>query len=210
MNITNCKVYDLQESIVASGLPMLSAYDADEFLNASFSTLSDINADGTNKHIDRMERLSNTPMGSGHGNALSGILVSMNITATVKWWEQFQRYHFKQIVSSMSTMHRLRKMAKEGTIQFHPNTSEAVKNEFIKMANDDTVTDEQLAYSCPMGIMLTARITTNYLQLRTMLTQRSTHKLLEWHQFCDYVLNNLPLADKLLKGAVHEPKTTES
>lgn len=210
MNITNCRVYDLQESIVASGLPMLISYDADGFLNDAFSTLSDINSDGTNKHIGRMERLSNTPMGSGHGNALSGITVSMNITATVKWWEQFQRYHFKQIVSSMSTMHRLRKMVKEGTIQFHPSTSETVINEFTKMANDDTVTDEQLAYSCPMGIMLTARVTTNYLQLRTMLTQRSTHKLLEWHQFCDYVLNNLPLADKLLKGAIHEPKTTES
>jgi hypothetical protein len=34
--------------------------------------------------------------------------------------------------------------------------------------------------SCPMGLLMTARMTTNYLQLKTMYYQRKEHKLDEW------------------------------
>lgn len=151
------------------------------------------------KHFNRICRLANTPNGSGHANALSGIVVSMNITATIKWWEQFQRYHFKQIVSSMSTMHRLRKMALEGTLQFNSLTNPDIVKQFVRLAKDETVTDEELAYACPMGLMLTARVTTNYLQLRTQYQQRKHHKLKEWHDYCNFI-ENLPYAKEFIIG----------
>lgn len=184
MKIDNLKIYDLNESIVASGLPMQAKYSDKVFCSDVYALYKNgINSN----HFKRACKLANTPLGSGHGNFLSGILVSVNITATVKWWEQFQRYHFKQIISSQSTMHRLRKMIEENTISFNENTLIGVVNGFMEVSNKGKLTDEELAYSCPMGLELTARITTNYLQLKTMYHQRKNHKLPEWKTFCEWV-----------------------
>jgi hypothetical protein len=151
----------------------------------------------TSAHFCRAYKLAKNPPGSGHNNFLSGILVSMDVTATVKWWEQFQRYHFKQIVSSMSTMHRLRQMMQDGTIQFNKNTGQTVVDAFMSMLHNESVTDEQLAYSCPMGLELTARVTTNYLQLKTIYNQRKNHKLEEWREFCR-AIETLPFAKEFI------------
>lgn len=197
MKIDHYRVYELEESILASGFPMLAKHDACTF-DAELAELNNAYFDFyANKHLKRLAKLADTPIGSGHSNALSGILVAVNITATVKWWEQFQRYHFKQIVSSMSTMHRLRKMVLEGTIKFNERTNPDIVNAFIQLAKDETVTDEELAYSCPMGIELTARITTNYLQLKTQYAQRHNHKLKEWRDYCAWI-ESLPLANELI------------
>lgn len=200
MNITNCKIYDMFESIVASGLPMTAEYDPVRIANAilRLNSCTDLLND---PHFKRAVKLANTPIGSGHGNFLSGIVVSANVTATVKWWEQFQRYHFKQIVSSMSTMHRLREMLRNGTVKFNSNTDPDMVKKITLMAaeNEEVVTDEQLAYSCPMGLELTARITTNYLSLRTIYNQRKNHKLAEWLQFCDWI-KSLPFAKEFITG----------
>lgn len=189
MKIDNYSVYDLCECIAASGLPMRASYDANTFSVEAATELV--------KGMHRASRLADTPIGSGHNNFLSGIVVSANITATVKWWEQFQRYHFKQIVSSMSTMHRLRKMILEDTIKFNEHTNPDIIKAFMQLAKDENVTDEELAYSCPMGIELTARITTNYLQLKTQYAQRCNHKLQEWHDYCAWI-ESLPLANELI------------
>jgi hypothetical protein len=41
--------------------------------------------------------------------------------------------------------------------------------------------------NCPMGLMLWCRITTNYLQLKTIYKQRKNHKLKEWRDFCKWI-----------------------
>ena len=198
MNITNHKIYDFWESVVASGLPMQAEYNDVRF-DIETRNLADDIVFEENPHMKRACKLAANPAGSGHNNFLSGILVSANVTATVKWWEQFQRYHFKQIVSSMSTMHRLRKMAIDGTIQFNLLTNPDMVKAFIRLAKDDSVTDEELAYSCPMGLELTARITTNYLQLKTIYNQRENHKLQEWKDFCLWI-ESLPFAKEFITG----------
>lgn len=203
MQIDNYNVYDMEESIIASGFPMKHYYDAEDFsIETSellFGWQDEELTEDNSRHYKRICKLSNTPLCSGHANALSGIVVSVNITATVKWWEQFQRYHFKQIVSSMSSMHRLRTMMKEDTIRFNDKTDPEVIAKFKSLINDPNVDDETLAYSCPMGLELTARITTNYLQLKTMYFQRKTHKLEEWRIMCDWI-EKLPLAKELITG----------
>ena len=58
-------------------------------------------------------------------------------------------------------------------------------------------TDEKyltLLYSNPVGFKLTARMTTNYRQLKTMYDQRRTHRLPEWRAFCKWV-ESLPHAE---------------
>lgn len=191
MQVDNIEVYGLKESIIASGLPMRDSYDESVFESQVMAF------DWDDTHFARACRLADNPTSSGHLTYLSGVIVQMNITATVKWWEQWQRYHFQQIVSSMSTMHRLRKMLEENTIKFNKLTSPKVIATFMEMLNDENVTDEQLAYSCPMGIELTARVSTNYLQLKNMYEQRKHHKLTEWHDFID-TIKKLPYAHQFI------------
>lgn len=142
----------------------------------------------------RAIRLASMPDGSGHKTFLAGILVAANVTATQVWWLQFGRYHHAQIVTSQSKMHRLRKMLEIGGV-FSEKTQPALIQSLAAAAND--MTDEELAYCCPGGLLLTARITTNYLQLATMWRQRRNHTLTEWREFCNWV-EQLPMADKLI------------
>ena len=51
----------------------------------------------------------------------------------------------------------------------------------------------KLLLSCPVGLNLTARVSTNYLQLKTIYRQRKNHRLPHWHVFCDMV-KELPYA----------------
>lgn len=59
-----------------------------------------------------------------------------------------------------------------------------------------------LLYNIPSGLELTARITTNYLQLKTMYKQRRTHRLPDWQVFCDWI-ETLPHSE-WLTGEVQE------
>ena len=204
MQIDNVRVYDMQESIVASGMPMKADYSATKFTGLAFN-MKDEDNDGAlaGKDFDRAKHLALNPPGTGHQNYLSGVLVSANVSATVKWWTQFQRYHFAQIVSSMSTMHRLREMLKTGKAKFSKKTDSRIVEILYNLVDGD-VDDETLAYSCPMGLILTARITTNYLQLKTMYLQRSRHKLAEWRYFCAWI-ESLPYSN-LITQTKQEPK----
>ena len=51
--------------------------------------------------------------------------------------------------------------------------------------------------NCPCGLMLTARMTTNYLQLKSIINQRSNHKMQEWHYITDW-MRSLPLVDEIV------------
>ena len=52
----------------------------------------------------------------------------------------------------------------------------------------------EILYSNPAGFRLTARMTTNYRQLKTMYLQRKDHRLPEWRAFCKWI-ETLPHAD---------------
>lgn len=202
MKIDNVRVYGMTNSIVASGLPMRAKHDA-EWFDDEVLRLDIFDEDDdpkTDSHYSRAIKLANYPTGSGHCNFLAGVIVQMNITATVKWWEQWQRYHFQQIVSSMSTMHCLRNMMVAGTIRFNENTNQTVIDAFMSMLHDENITDVQLAYSCPMGLELTAMVSTNYLQLRTMYQQRKHHKLDEWKVDFMQCIRTLPYAKEFITG----------
>jgi len=227
MRIENVRVHDLEESIVASGFPMLP-YVADDVYDYEvenlkywidqgyFKNQETVNKEGyivpwditgkydfekALKHYKRICKLASSPDGSGHRNFLSGVIVSFNVTGTNAWWMQFERYHFAQIVSSMSKMHRLKKMVETEDFAFHDkvfeNGIELLKSLALYVDKDDVVDEEQLVYNCPMGLELTARVTTNYLQLRTIYTQRKNHRLKEWRDFCAWIAE-LPYAKELI------------
>ena len=52
----------------------------------------------------------------------------------------------------------------------------------------------EILYSNPCGFKLTARMTTNYRQLKTIYGQRRQHRLPEWREFCKWI-EQLPYAE---------------
>ena len=56
----------------------------------------------------------------------------------------------------------------------------------------------KLLYSTPAGLKMTGRISTNYLQLMNIWSQRHNHRLPEWRQFCDELIVKLPLFKEFL------------
>ena len=196
--IQDLNVYDLEKTLIASGYAMVEDY-SEEMLQNELKTLSE---DLTNnKHYKRALKLTKAALNSGHPNFLSGILVSMDVTFTNKVWVEWQRYHFQQIITSQSTMHRISKFdLDEAFIEYVDQEVIERLKELQKEYNDNKTMDNylKLLYSTPSGLKLTARVTTNYLQLMTMYQQRHHHRLPEWRQFCDELIAKLPLFDDLL------------
>lgn len=193
MRINNLQVYDMHNSIRASGYPMKAFLDFD----AQHRYIDDLD-------WKRAASLSSRESSEGHDNFLSGIIVSFDLTCTIKMWTEFERYHFAQIVSSQSTMHRLSKMQLD--IAFTPYTDskiierlQTLQKRYNEEPNESNFLT--LLYSCPTGLDLTARVTTNYRQLKTILKQRHNHKLPEWRSFCKEIVSQCPLAyEFLVKG----------
>ena len=55
----------------------------------------------------------------------------------------------------------------------------------------------RLLYSNPCGFKLTARMTTNFRQLKTIYYQRKNHRLPEWREFCNQ-LEQIPQFKELV------------
>ena len=191
MMFKNVKVYGLENSFRVSKFPM--------------STNTD---ECTNDITPTINKLAGAPRGSGHDNFLKGIVVQFDFTATNKIWVEAERYHWFDIVSSQSTMHKLHKMRLDEKA-FISYTDKRViyilnelQNEYNRVMSDPNSTEEDkkiarynLLYSCPAGIYITAGITTNYLELKTMYGQRYSHPLDEWSvDFVNFV-NSLPYSE---------------
>ena len=185
-NITNIKVYGLDESIVRAKYPM----------SVDTSTL---NSDITKGIL----ALSNCEKGTGHDQWLTGVIVQFDLTYTVKAWTEAERYSWLDFVSSQSTMHRIAQFDLD--VQYNEYTdprSIAIVKELVEKYNQTKDPEDYLRVlmSNPCGFKLTAGMTTNYRQLKTIYAQRKTHRLPEWREFCAWV-ETLPRFKELcLKG----------
>lgn len=210
MKIDKIRVYDLEESLIASGYPMrteLIERHADE------------------KDIKRAKNLTKASNGNGaHGQWLTGVRVAFDLTCTNKMWVEAERYRFLEFVSSQSTMHRITKfdlrnqynkyvdprcidVMEEKVEQYNSlcELQELAKN----LAPDAAAAESErlerlkkqkyleLLYSNPAGFELTARMTTNYRCLLNIYVQRHNHRLPEWREFCQELLK-LPLFQELV------------
>lgn len=183
LRINNVRVFGVTDSFVASGYPMCEK----------------VTAETQQPRMGTIERLASSPIGSGHDQFLTGIIVQFDLTAPIKFWTEMQRYHFMDFVSSQSTMHRLAKMDLLSADMFDENTDTAIIARLVTLQNayNANPTEEnflRLVMSCPTGLNLTARMTTNYRQLKTIYKQRKNHRLPHWRRFCEF-LETLPWSE---------------
>ena len=184
-NIANTKVYGLDESIIRAKYPM------------SVDT-SILNSDITKGIL----ALSNCEKGTGHDQWLTGVIVQFDLTYTVKAWTEAERYSWLDFVSSQSTMHRIAQFDLNKQYDEHtdPRIIEIVK-ELVDIYNETKDPEDYLRVlmSNPCGFKLTAGMTTNYRQLKTIYAQRRTHRLPEWREFCAWI-ETLPMFKELCLG----------
>lgn len=165
----NIKVYGLEESIKASSMP---------------HNLNDIDySDITTKDMFRAVKLGKAKSGIGHDCYLKGVVVQVDIKAPQMWWQQAQRYHWFDFVSSQSKMHSIINIDFETNLTYYVDA--IVKKRIIELQKkylEKPIYENFriLLDSSPIGTLITARITTNYLQLKTMYYQRKEHTLDEW------------------------------
>ena len=134
---------------------------------------------------------------------MTGIVVQFDLTFSLKAWTEAQRYHFLDFVSSQSTMHRIAKLfLLEQCNEYVDSEIIGVVQKLIENYNEDPIAENYLKvlYNIPTGFRLTARMTTNYRQLKTIYSQRKTHKLPEWREFCGWV-ETLPMFKELVLNA---------
>lgn len=207
-NVHRARVYGLYESIRGAKFP--KAVD-----------ISKLNFELT----PGIEALALSRRGEGHDQWLTGCIVQFDLTLSNKAWVEAERYHFFDFVSSQSTMHKITKFDFDEVYDSHVDSRiiDVVKekvdayNRMLKLTehedfkklpeNEQKEALEDLAdmyidilMNNPAGCRLTARMTTNYRQLKTIYNQRKNHRLPEWRDFCEWMKTSLPHSEFITRG----------
>ena len=147
--------------------------------------------------------------GSDHRKFLRQIIVSMDITAPLYWWKEFDTYKVGTVANSCSTMHKIQ--AKEfcrDDFSCDRLTDDALamldgliaylESERVKYIETKEKSHwHNMIQLLPSSFNQMRTVSMNYEVLINIYYARKTHKLAEWHTLCD-VIAGLPYADKLI------------
>ena len=137
--------------------------------------------------------------GSDHRKFMRMIIVSVDITAPLYWWKEFDTYKVGTTANSCSTMHKVH--AKEFTVDdFSFERTIPICSWFITsvlnvlntsrerfLETKDKVHWDTMIQFLPSSYNQKRTITMNYENLVNMYHARKNHKLDEWHAFCDWI-----------------------
>lgn len=188
VEIKNVKIYELEESVIACRNAMrieMPEYTQEEF----------------QKSLERAKTLAKMASNSGHANFLTGIRVAFDIKYPNYFSPELQRYHFIDIVTSSSKMHKLIKMDMD--LCFNKYVEQDIKKLMKSLVHDYNESPSyekfmRVLSNCPLGIELFMRCNTNYMQLRNLYHQRKNHKLKEdWGAFCK-MIEELPYFEEFI------------
>lgn len=195
--INNVNVYGLESSIRAAKYP------------------KSVNLESLDTTLTKgIKACANCKTGEGHDNFLKGIIVQFDLTFSNKAWVELQRYHFIDFVSSQSTMHKITKFdikqqcnryvdrriidIVQSKIDEYNRLNELNETNGFSKERQDIMNELylEILYNVPSGFQITAAMTTNYQQLKTIYQQRRHHLLPDWKIFCDWC-ETLPLFKEL-------------
>lgn len=142
--------------------------------------------------------------GSDHRKYLRQIFVSVDITAPLYWWKEFDTYKVGTVANSCSTMHKIQ--AKEFTrddFSCDRMTEDAltVLDATIAFMEKERVrfieTKEKDAWHNMIQLLPTSynqmrTCTLNYENLINIYNARRNHKLKEWHTLCEWIEESIP------------------
>ena len=149
--------------------------------------------------------------GSDHRKFIRQIFVSLDITAPLYWWKEYDTYKVGTVANSTSTMHKIH--SKEFSLSdfscdhMTPDTLvfmetvvahlEEIRQKYLKTKSKEDWYD--LIQLLPSSYHQMRTCTLNYENLVNIYHARKNHKLAEWHTFCHWI-ETLPYARELITG----------
>ena len=136
--------------------------------------------------------------------------MSVDITAPLYWWKEFDTYKVGTVANSTSTMHKIHVKAFDRDDFSHDRLDEgglaaldalivyleAERQKFV--ANkEDRQPWHNMIQMLPSSFNQMRTVTLNYENLINIYYARRSHKLAEWHVLCDWILS-LPYAEQLI------------
>lgn len=154
--------------------------------------------------------------GSDHRKFVRQILVSVDITAPLYWWKEFDTYKVATVANSTSTMHKIHAKPFEtadfsvdklsdgalAAFRTYMDYMEQTRRRFVETKDKHDWYD--LIQLLPSSYNQLRTVTMNYETLINIYYARRAHKLDEWHVFCDWILT-LPYAADLICCREEEP-----
>lgn len=148
--------------------------------------------------------------GSDHRKFLRQIFVSVDITAPLYWWKEFDTYKVGTVANSTSTMHKVHAKSfsredfscdrmDEGGLRMLDAVIEYLESERQKFLSDkaDRQPWHNIIQTLPSSYNQMRTVTMNYENLINIYYARRNHKLAEWHTLCDWIMT-LPYARELI------------
>lgn len=151
--------------------------------------------------------------GTDHGKFLRMITITMDITAPLYWWKEYDTYKVGTVANSCSTMHKIQ--AKEFTlddfshdrldkrgIEMLQKTVEYLEKERVMfLATKDVQHWHNMIQTLPTSYNQRRTVQLNYAVALNMYRSRRTHKLAEWRTLCD-TIKSLPYFETICLGEV--------
>ncbi len=158
--------------------------------------------------LDLARRLARS--GSDHRKYLRQIFVSVDITAPLYWWKEFDTYKVGTVANSTSTMHKIHAKAFEREDFSHDRLDEGglamldATIAYLESERQKYLSDKEnrqpwhnMIQLLPTSYNQMRTVTMNYENLINIYYARRAHKLAEWHTLCDWILS-LPYAKELI------------
>ena len=147
--------------------------------------------------------------GSDHRKFIRQIFVSVDITAPLYWWKEYDTYKVATVANSTSTMHKIHSKAFELDDFRHDHLTkdslefmgviidrlESIRQKFVAEKKKEDWYD--LIQLLPSSYNQMRTCTMNYETLVNIYFARRNHKLQEWHTFCHWI-ESLPYAKELI------------
>ena len=158
--------------------------------------------------LDLARRLARA--GSDHRKFLRQIFVSVDITAPLYWWKEFDTYKVGTVANSTSTMHKIHSKPfgredfscdrlDENALAALDSLIAFLETERVKFCEnkEDRQPWHNMIQLLPTSYNQMRTVTMNYENLINMYYARKSHKLAEWHTYCDWIAE-LPYAKELI------------
>lgn len=158
--------------------------------------------------LDLARRLAHA--GSDHRKFLRMIFVSVDITAPLYWWKEFDTYKVGTVANSCSTMHKIHAKPFERDDFSHDRLDEGglamldATVAYLESERQKFIADKEnrqpwhnMIQMLPTSYNQMRTVTMNYENLINIYYARRAHKLAEWHTLCDWILS-LPYAKELI------------
>ena len=147
--------------------------------------------------------------GSDHRKYLRMVFVSVDVTAPLYWWKEYDTYKVATVANSTSTMHKIHSKPfsiddfswhhmTDGTKKYMETVVSELENIRLRFKETKSKDDwYDMIQLLPSSYNQMRTCTFNYETLINIYRARKNHKLAEWHTFCDWI-ETLPYAEQLI------------